>query len=156
MNNIEFAHLCRETSRSLDLADFEELGEGEVVEVDGIALELVLDTTRQNSACLLLEMGDVEDQYKVEVYETLFAMQGIFEGTVDGIFDYDNLNCRLLFRVRLPLSLETRGDRLAGVIRNFVEQVIEWRNTLLKGRLFLEDDDDENKLGFSAVAENLA
>jgi hypothetical protein len=155
MNNIEFAQLCRETSRSLELGDLEELGAGEVVEVEGVAVELVLDTTRQNSACLFLEMGDVKDEYKAEIYETLFAMQGIFEGTLDAIFDFDNLNNRLLFRVRLPLSFETRGDRLAGVIRSFSGDVIEWRNTLLQGRIYAEDDAEDNESEFSAAAENL-
>lgn len=151
MNHIDFAQLCRDASRSLGLADLEELGKGEVVEVEGIALELLFDAIRENSACLFLEMGDVKDEYKAEVYETLFAMQGIFEGTVDAIFDFDNLNNRLLFRVRLPLSLETRGEGLAGVIRSFVGDVIEWRNTLLQDRIYAED----NEFEFSAAAENL-
>ncbi len=155
MNHIEFANLCRETSRSLELADLEELGQGAVVEVEGIALELVFDTDRQNSACLFIEMGDVKDEYKAEVYETLFAMQGIFEGKLAAIFDFDNLNNRLLFRVRLPLSSETRGDRLAGVIRSFVGDVTEWRNTLLQGRIYANDDAEENESYFSAVAEIL-
>jgi hypothetical protein len=155
MNHIEFANLCRETSRNLELADLEELGEGAVVEVEGIALQLVLDTERQNSACLFIEMGDVKDEYKAEVYETLFAMQGIFEGKLAAIFDFDNLNNRLLFRVRLPLSSETRGDRLAGVIRNFVGDVTEWRNTLLQDRIYADDDAEDNESNFSAAAENL-
>ena len=148
MNHFAFMQLCRETSRPLGLADIEALGTKERSEVEGVEFELLQDITTENVAFLILVLGEVEEQYKAEVYETLFVMQGIFHGTTDAIFDYDDINCELLFRIRLPLSGDTRADGLATVIRSFVWQVIEWKKTVLKGKLVDDelDDDDSGPL----------
>jgi hypothetical protein len=145
MHHTAFMQLCREASQSLGLADSEALGNKDRVELEGIAFKLVQDITMENSALLVLMLGDVEEQFKADVYETLFTMQGIFHGVVDAIFDYDDINLELLFRVRLPLSEQTQGDGLATVIRSFVWQVIEWRNTVLQGKIAQYDDQDEDE-----------
>lgn len=142
MNGMMFSELCQTTAQILNLPLPDNFSNGEVVVVDDVDLQLVQDTNNMNLARLFLELGDIKHEDKVEVYESLFAIQLLMEGVVDGQFVLDNLHDRIMFVVRLPLSDQTEPEQLAGVIQLFVRQVSEWRATILFGRLFDDEFDD--------------
>lgn len=136
MEHVSFAQLCREAGQILDLFEPDALGLGEVVTIENIDLQFIPDSTGSNLARLYLEVGDIKPEEKVEVYESLFAIQLLMDGVMDGQFVFDNLHDRMMLMVRLPLSDDTEPFQLAGVIRSFVLQVQHWRSTILVGRLF--------------------
>lgn len=135
MNELDFMQLGAEAGRALNMVRPEALASGDLVEVDGVPLTLRLDDENGLDAVLVLRLGNVRDEHKIEVYEAVLAMQGALHSGHHGVFDYDGMDDVLCFRQVLPLSLVTTGANLASVIRLYVAQVHVWQQTLLAGRL---------------------
>lgn len=135
MNELEFRRLCAAAGTYLELREFEAFGQGERVDIAGVPAEIYLNDALPGHATLLLELGSIKPQHKVDVYEAVLAIQGLLHGTHDCLFDYDGLDDKLLFRVSLPLSQDTTATDLASVIEAFVLQIRDWRETLLAGCL---------------------
>lgn len=155
MNRIKFTELCFETAQILHLTDAENFSDGEVVTVDDIDIQFIQDEKNSNLARLFLELGELNEVDKVEVYESLFSIQLMMEGEVDGQFVLDNLNDRMMFVVRLPLSDQTEASQLASVINLFVQQVMQWRSTILAGYLF-EDEFNEQDINQASALQRQA
>ncbi len=133
INEFAFRRLCSAAGTYLELRDPAALSEGDRVNITGVATEIFLNDALPGHATLLLELGSVKPQHKIDVYEAVLAMQGLLHGTHDCLFDYDGIDDKLLFRASLPLSDETTPADLASVIELFVQQVRDWRETLMGG-----------------------
>jgi hypothetical protein len=131
--------LCSDVSRTLHLEDINALGRGEYVSFEGVDFFLISTFTNDQMARLILDLGEIEQEYKSEIYETIFAMQGMLDGSLDALFDYDQIRSCLMFRVKLPININTSAEELASIIQSFVLQIIDWRHRLLKNKLLLEE-----------------
>jgi hypothetical protein len=137
--------LCSDVSRALHLEDINALGRGEYVSFDGVDFFLVSTFTNDQKARLVLNLGEIEQDYKAEIYETIFAMQGMLDGSLDALFDYDQIRSCLMFRVKLPINLNTSAEGLVSVIKSFVMQIQEWRSTWLQNKLLGSDEQEKNQ-----------
>jgi len=137
--------LCSDVSRTLHLEDINALGRGEHVSFDGVDFFLVSTFTNDQKARLVLNLGEIEQDYKAEIYETIFAMQGMLDGSLDALFDYDQIRSCLMFRVKLPINLNTSAEGLVSVIKSFVMQIQEWRSTWLQNKLLGSDEQEKNQ-----------
>lgn len=141
MNELDFWRLCCAAGRVLELPDPESFANGEAVLVQGVPASIYLSDQLPSQATLLLALGAVKESCKVEVYESLLALQGLWHGTHDCIFEHGSLEDTLFLRVGIPVSSATTADGLASVIELFALQVSEWRVTLLAGKLEGVDGD---------------
>ena len=137
--------LCSDVSRTLHLEDIDALGRGEYVSFEGVDFFLVSTFTNDQMARLVLDLGEIEQEYKPEIYETIFAIQGMLDGSLDALFDYDQIRSCLMFRVKLPINLNTTAEGLVSVIKSFVIQIQEWRSTWLKSKLLGSDEQEINQ-----------
>ena len=137
--------LCSDVSRTLHLEDINALARGEYVSFDGVDFFLVSTFTNDQKARLVLDLGEIEQEYKAEIYETIFAMQGMLDGSLDALFDYDKIRSCLMFRVKLPINLNTSAEGLVSVIKSFVMQIQEWRSTWLQNKLLGSDEQEKNQ-----------
>lgn len=135
MNELDFWRLCLAAGRFLELPNPETFANGEAVLIQDMPTSICLNEQLRSQAILLLALGSVKPSCKVEVYESLFALQGLWHGTHDCVFDHDSVDDILLLRIALPVSAETTADGLASVIELFALQGSEWRMTLLAGKL---------------------
>ncbi len=139
MSDDYFKKLCSEVSHILQFADKNALGNSERVTLDDVDFFLISNFYQDQYARLILDLGEVEQDFKPEIYEAMFAMQGVLDGSLDAVFDYDHIRSCLMFRIKLPINLNTTAEGLVSVIKSFVLQIREWRNTLLKNKLLLEE-----------------
>jgi hypothetical protein len=137
--------LCSDVSRILHLEDIHALGRGKYVSFEGVDFFLVSTFTNDQMVRLVLDLGEIEQEYKPEIYETIFAMQGMLDGSLDALFDYDQIRSCLMFRVKLPINLNTSSEGLVSVIKSFVMQIQEWRSTWLKNKLLGSDEQEKNQ-----------
>jgi hypothetical protein len=137
--------LCSDVSHILHLEDINALGRGEYVSFEDVNFFLVSTFTSDQMVRLVLDLGEIEQDYKAEIYETFFAIQGILDGSLDDLFDYDQIRSCLMFRVKLPINLNTTAEGLVSVIRSFVMQIQEWRSTWLKNKLLSSDEQEKNQ-----------
>ena len=137
--------LCSDVSRTLHLEDINALGRGEYVSFEGVDFFLISTFTNDQMVRLVLDLGEIEQEYKPEIYETIFAMQGMLDGSLDALFDYDQIRSCLMFRVKLPINLNTTAEGLVSVIKSFVIQIQEWRNTWLENKLLGMDEQEKNQ-----------
>ena len=135
MSEAYLEKLCSDVSRSLHLEDINALGRGEYVSFEGVDFFLISTFTNDQMVRLVLDLGEIEQKYKPEIYETIFAMQGMLDGSLDALFDYDQIRSCLMFRVKLPINLNTTAEGLVSVIKSFVMQIQEWRSTWLENKL---------------------
>ena len=145
MSEAYLEKLCGDVSRALHLEDINALGRGEYVSFDGVDFFLVSTFTNDQKARLVLNLGEIEQEYKAEIYETIFAMQGMLDGSLDALFDYDQIRSCLMFRVKLPINLNTTAEGLVSVIKSFVMQIQEWRSTWLQNKLLGSDEQEKNQ-----------
>lgn len=137
--------LCSHVSRTLHLEDINALGRGEYVSFEGIDFFLIPTFSNDQMVRLVLDLGEIEQEYKPEIYETIFAMQGMLDGSLDALFDYDQVRSCLMFRVKLPINLNTTAEGLVTVIKSFVMQIQEWRSTWLENKLLEADAQEKNQ-----------
>ncbi len=137
--------LCSDVSRALHLEDINALGRGEYVSFEGVDFFLISTFTNDKMVRLVLDLGEIEQKYKPEIYETIFAMQGMLDGSLDALFDYDQIRSCLMFRVKLPINLNTTAEGLVSVIKSFVMQIQEWRSTWLENKLLGADAQEKNQ-----------
>ncbi len=145
MSEAYLEKLCSDVSRALHLEDINALAKGEYVSFDGVDFFLVSTFTNDQKARLVLNLGEIEQDYKAEIYETIFAMQGMLDGSLDALFDYDQIRSCLMFRVKLPINLNTSAEGLVSVIKSFVMQIQEWRSTWLQNKLLGSDEQEKNQ-----------
>ena len=145
MSEAYLEKLCSDVSHILHLEDINALGRGEYVSFEDVNFFLVSTFTNDQMARLVLDLGEIEQDYKAEIYETIFAMQGMLDGSLDALFDYDQIRSCLMFRVKLPINLNTTAEGLVGVIKSFVMQIQEWRSTWLKNKLLGSDEQEKNQ-----------
>ena len=145
MSEAYLEKLCSDVSRSLHLKDINALARGEYVSFDGVDFFLVSTFTNDQMARLVLDLGEIEQEYKPEIYETIFSMQGMLDGSLDALFDYDQVRSCLMFRVKLPINLNTTAEGLVSVIKSFVMQIQEWRSTWLENKLLGTDEQEKNQ-----------
>ena len=145
MSEAYLEKLCSDVSRALHLEDINALARGEYVSFDGVDFFLVSTFTNDQKARLVLDLGEIEQDYKAEIYETIFAMQGMLDGSLDALFDYDQIRSCLMFRVKLPINLNTSAEGLVSVIKSFVMQIQEWRSTWLQNKLLGSDEQEKNQ-----------
>lgn len=153
MNELDFWRLCLAAGRLLELPNPEVFANGETILIQDMPATIYLNDHTRSQATLLLALGSVKPSCKVEVYESLFALQGLWHGTHDCVFDHDSVDDILLLRIALPISNETTADGLALVIELFALQGSEWRMTLLAGKLE-EADGEAQPLLRSAIRAN--
>ena len=142
-----FKKLCSEVSQVLQLKDKNALGGGKRVSLEGVDFCLILNLYQDQYARLILDLDELKPGFKPEIYETMLPMQGIlddisdgiFDGSFDPMFDYDSIRSCLMFRVKLPININTSAEELASIIQSFVLQIIDWRHRLLKNKLLLEE-----------------
>ena len=148
MNELDFRRLCSTAGTYLELLKPDSFSDGERVDIAGVQAEIHLDDPMLCRATLVLELGTIKPQCKIEAYEALLAIQGLLHVTHDCVFDYDGLDDKVLFKASLPLSEDTAAPDLASAINIFVLQVIDWRETLLLGCI----EGSESSITKSALA----
>ncbi|QHE85616.1 hypothetical protein [Hydrogenophaga sp. BPS33] len=136
MDRIAYEKFCRDASSSLDLPNTERLGEGGLVDVDGVEMQLVWNGTRHMQ--LHMEVGALEDQSRLEAYEAALTFQAQLAGLVTGMFVLDVAGDRLMFTLAIPMAEPMEGVDLAYVLRGFAAQVTDWRCTILRGKVLAE------------------
>jgi hypothetical protein len=60
--------LCSDVSRALHLEDINALARGEYVSFDGVDFFLVSTFTNDQMTRLVLDLGEIEQEYKAEIY----------------------------------------------------------------------------------------
>lgn len=136
MDRHAYEKFCRDASSDLGLPNTESLGEGGLVEVDGVEMQLVWNGTRHMR--LHMEVGGLEDQSRLEAYEAALAFQAQLAGLVTGMFVLDVAGDRLMFTLAIPVTEKMEGVDLAYVLRGFAGQVADWRSTILLGKVLAE------------------
>lgn len=149
VNEAYLEKLCSEVSQTLQLDDINALGRGNYVSFEEVDFFLVSNCMNDQLIRLVLDLGEIEQDHKSEIYETIFAMQGMLDGTLDALFDYDQVRSCLMFRVKLPINLNTTADGLMRVIKSFILQIKEWRSTLLKNKLLSNEEEQEKNQHYS-------
>ena len=142
-----FKKICVEVSQVLQFEDKNTLGSGKRVSLEGVDFCLILNFYQDQFARLILDLDELEPGFNPKIYENMLPMQGILNDIADGIldgsfdpmFDYDSIRSCLMFSVKLPININTTAERLASVIQSFVLQIIQWRQRLLKNKLLIEE-----------------
>ncbi len=155
MNELDFMRLCAAAGVLLELPDPDGFGYGERTDILGVPTEIFLDNDMPDRGIVVLELGTVKVEHKIEAYETLLAMQGVLQATHDCVFDHDSIDDVVLLRASLPLSSNITARDLATVIQIFVLQVREWRATLLPGWLEGHDAEGLNAAPFPSAASHV-
>lgn len=140
MDRHAYEKFCRDASIDLNLRDPEQLGEGGLVEVEGVEMQLVWTGTRHMQ--LYMEVGVLEDASRLEAYEAALAFQAQLAGQMTGMFVLDVAGDRLMFTLSIPMAETMEGIDLAYVLRGFSGQVSDWRDTILRGKVLPENFED--------------
>lgn len=134
MDAEEFSGLCRRAAACLGLDDEDGLDGGAIVEVRGVDTQLIHHEAA-GSAYLMFDVGRPMPDVAAEVHRQLLELHCLFVGRFDGVFMRDPVNDGLVFSVRTPLHKRLTGDQLAQWITMMAEQVIQWRDTVLAGKM---------------------
>lgn len=137
MDRHAYEKFCTDASIDLRLPDVHQLGQGGLIEVDGVEIQLLWGGKRHMQ--LFLEVGVLDDASRLEAYEAALAFQTQLVGQVTGMFLFDAAGDRLMFSLAIPMSKNMAGRDLAFVLRGFAEQVATWRNTILMGKVLPEN-----------------
>lgn len=137
MDRHAYEKFCRDASIDLNLRDPEQLGQGGLVEVEGVEMQLVWTGTRHMQ--LYMEVGVLEDASRLEAYEAALAFQAQLAGQMTGMFVLDVAGDRLMFTLSIPMAETMEGIDLAYVLRGFSGQVLDWRDTILIGKVLPEN-----------------
>ncbi|MBA4212910.1 MAG: hypothetical protein C0449_07480 [Polaromonas sp.] len=144
MNPKVFAQLCADAGKALGLKDATNtLSMGQPITINNVEIELMMKTSFPAGVQLILEVGAPEPKEREAVFEALLAQQMLWMGDLNGLFCYDANHDRVVFSVGMPTDDKTNGNQLAKAIQGFAALVLDWRNSLLKGKLdpdwFLQD-----------------
>jgi len=134
VNADEYAGLCRRAAACLGLDDEDGFDGGAVVEVRGVETQLIRHEMA-GSAYLMFDVGSPMPDVAAEVHRELLELHCLFVGRFDGVFMRDPVNDGLVFSVRTPLHSRLTGDQLAQWVTMMAEQVIQWRSTVLAGKM---------------------
>lgn len=152
MDRNAYEEFCRDASLDLRLPDTGPLGQGGLIDVDGVEMQLLWGG--QKHMQLFLEVGMLDDESRLEAYEAALAYQTQLAGQITGMFLFDAANDRLMFTLSIPMSERMAGEDLAFVLRGFAQQVTTWRNTILLGKVLpagFEDGLQGNAAGGAAL-----
>ena len=130
MNLLAFQSLCRHVSQSLAADDVDALGESRPTPIQGETFQLLWQPEGR-SAVLLTYLGRVSDEHARQVYEQLLLVQLTGWDNPDLRFGFDPVTGQVLLCTRLPAPASLEAAPLEGLIRRLLEQLGEWRGTLL-------------------------
>lgn len=156
INQSQFAQLCREASRELNLIESAAIGAGEPFDVQGIECVLSFDHARGLALCTL-DLGDVKPGHEAHVYGRLLELQSTFVGQMDALFLRDPINDRILFTARMPLEAGLSAKAFVQAMRILASLAQRWQATVLEGSMVDYDQEmQEYLLGKPTAATSLA
>ena len=141
MNSADFEDLCRQASLALELPDTSAMALGVPVLIDEVWIELVFDQRRPGLA-IFAELGEVEEEQRIAVYESLLSLQLMTWDQPAVRFGLNLARRTPVFCASASLKPDSDGLWLAAILKQISTQVREWRNTLLLGKLMPFEDDD--------------
>ena len=155
MNSADFEDLCRQASLALELPDTSAMALGVPVLIDEVWIELVFDQRRPGLA-IFAELGEVEEEQRIAVYESLLSLQLMTWDQPSIRFGLHLATKTPLLCASAPLKPDSNGQWLGANLKRMAAQVREWRGTLLLGKLMpAEDDLDEDAEEAQVAAEML-
>ncbi|RYX95439.1 MAG: hypothetical protein EOO28_11810 [Comamonadaceae bacterium] len=135
MNLIEFNKLCRDAAAVSGIADIASLGLGDRVTVDEVVFESCF-MEGQDAFILLADLGHIADEDRADVYEKLLTFQvARWRGMARLRFGLQPMRDMPVLAVTVTLGSQTDGAALAALMRSMAAQVVQWRQTLLAGKV---------------------
>ena len=134
MNTFEFEQLCRDASHELGVEDTGALGQGFTMPYADVLFETAFRDGRQGFV-LMAELGAVEAQNKLGVYENLLTVQLLTANQPGMRFGFNPTRQTVMVCVRAALGAQSSGSWLAALVRALATQVVEWRGTLLANKV---------------------
>ena len=134
MSKFVFETLCSDAARLLDVFEPTAISQGEAFVLHDVKCQLHFSEPRA-SAFLRYELGDPEPHCEAEALRQLLEIQMAFFGVVDAAFGRDPVNEGLFFMVRLPLHDNLSAQIFAQALSQFAQQVRQWRDDVLAGKL---------------------
>lgn len=134
MSDLELSKLCRETSAVLNLGDCDAMAQGDVFDVDGVAVELYLGEGMP-APVLIAEIGRVEPADQAGVFRNVLQIQLMTAQAAPLRFGYHPVRESLVITQILKFGTAVTAEALAEVIRVTCRQATEWRTTLLLGKV---------------------
>jgi hypothetical protein len=151
MNLIEFEKLCREASEQLALEDTRALGLGFGVCVQDVVFETTY-VDGQDSFLLLADIGAVEPEDRVSVYESLLAIQLAAWDEPRVRFGFHPMHDAAVLCMGVSIGEKTDGPWLAGLLRAVAAQVAQWRTEQLAGKAGARDSLEAGSRGAEEAA----
>ena len=134
MNQMSFEELCRDASLLLGIDDTSALGQGFTVQAKEVLFEAHFMETR--SSCLILaELGTIAPENRADVYEQLLALQLLSWDQQALRFGFNQARETAVFCVATGLTEQHDGAWLASLLEKIADQVVDWRTTLLAGKV---------------------
>lgn len=130
MNTIEFEQLCRDASLELGLEDTGALGQGFTVRYADVLFETAFREGRSGFV-LMAELGAVEPENRLTVYENLLTIQLLTANQPGMRFGFNAARQTVMVCVKAALGARSSGAWLAALVRSLARQAVEWRTTLL-------------------------
>ncbi|MBX3610518.1 MAG: hypothetical protein KF871_11545 [Hydrogenophaga sp.] len=134
MSDINLADLCREASAALNQSNPDALAQGEMIEVDGVAVELHQGEDMPVPV-LIAEIGAVEAADEVQVFRNVLRVQLMTAQAPLLRFGYHPVRETLVITQVLKFGTAATGEALAQLIRATCRQAAEWRSSLLAGQV---------------------
>jgi hypothetical protein len=130
LDQYEFEQLCRDASLELGVEDVSAFGQGFTVPYADVLFEAAFRDGR-NGFVLMAELGVVEEEKKLSVYENLLTIQLLMANQPGMRFGFNPMRRTLMVSVQAALGAQSNGSWLAALVRSLATQVAHWRRTLL-------------------------
>jgi hypothetical protein len=134
MSGLDLSDLCREASAALNLGDCDAMAQGDVFDVDGVAVELHLGEGMP-APVLIAEIGRVEPADQAGVFRNVLQIQLMTAQATPLRFGYHPVRESLVITQVLRFGTAATAEALVDVIRVTCRQATEWRSTLLLGQV---------------------
>ncbi|MRD47067.1 hypothetical protein GHT07_07240 [Caenimonas koreensis DSM 17982] len=134
MERLEFERLCCDASAELGVADTGALGQGFGSTFRDVRFETSFDEAG-DSFLLLAELGEIEESQRAAVYENMLIAQHMTWNRPSLRFGFDPERRKVMLCVEAHFGQQTGGAWLAKLMRAVAAQALEWRQTLLAGKV---------------------
>ncbi len=139
MDQQRYRSLCREASLLLELPDPDQLGNHGMLEHEGIQLALYYDDEVQDDRLFCyVDGGPVEASKRERIFERLLMLNLLSGSKTSGVYALDPGSGNVLFCVHIMQPDRLNAEKLATLLRSYVERAMNLR------QLLQQDSDDLN------------
>ncbi|HVZ45042.1 MAG TPA: hypothetical protein VHA82_14625 [Ramlibacter sp.] len=130
MDRCEFEQLCRDASEKLGLQDTTALGLGLGVPLGDVVFEAA-HVAGQDSLRLLADLGSIEPDDRVDLYECMLSVQVAAWNEPRLRFGFHPVHETAVLCVGAALGEDTDSDWLAALLQSVVLQAGKWRRSTM-------------------------